>query len=321
VTLRRSTKLFLALVLVLGLPFYWLLVDNRPGDVPAHPLSIAQLRAEAQRIPGAKPTSIDFEVVSMRRFPGTYYAAGSGIKRRLLGTLVFRLNTPDGPILINSGLTAQDCKAYDCETYFPDRQETINRTMPDARMILFTSEEADHMGGFVASPDWSRIAPKAVLNAEQMPGGPEARLLPWPKDTSALRPPLPSRPVQAVAPGVVLIRTGAHSPGSQMIFVRLANGHEFLFTGDVAPFARNYFQLRAGSRLLTDWLEPEDREQQFAWLKTIRVLRRQAPQLFVVPAHDPDYLLTPGTGRPIKLHFDNDPAIPPGLTPEEEGEF
>lgn len=313
VSLRKSTKVFIVLAVVVGLPFYWLLFDNRPGGIQPHKLDLVQLRAEANRLAGPKPTSIDYEIVAMRRLPGGYVAAGSGLKRRLLGTLAFRLNAPGGAILLSSGLTPADCHAAQCESYFPDRQRGVEKAMAEARMILFTSEDADHMGGFVASPQWQAIAGKALLMPEQMPGGPVASTLAWPKDLSGLRPALPAVPVQAVAPGVVLIRTAGHTPGSQMIFVQLENGREFLFVGDISPLARNVLQLRAGSRLMTDWLHPEDRREQFAWLKAIRALVKAEPQVFVVPAHDPDYLLSPRTGRPLKLHFDDTTGIPAGL--------
>lgn len=314
--LRTSTKVFLVLALVVGLPFYWLLFDNRPDGIEPHRLDLALLRAEANRLPGAKPTSIDYEIAAMKRVPGGYVSAGSGIKRRLLGTLAYRLNVPGGSILLGSGFTAADCRATACESYFLDRQQAIDQAMLEARLILFTSEDAHHMGGFVASPNWPRIAGKALLTPEQMPGGPRARKLAWPGDRSALRPPLPAVPVQAVAPGVVLIRTSGHSPGSQMIYVQLQNGREFLFAGDIAPLARNVLQLRAGSRLMTEWLEPEDRGAQYAWLKAIRALVKQNPHVFVVPAHDPEYLLSPLTGRPLKLHFDDTTSVPAGLNLE-----
>lgn len=315
--MRRSTKVLLALLLLVGLPYYWLLVDNRPGGIEPARLDIAQLRAEANRMPGGKPTSVDFEVIGFRRLPGTYYTAGTGIKRRLFGIMAYRVNTPDGAILINAGVTAEDCAIYRCETFFAERQAGVDRAMQSARMILFSSEDRDHIGGFLGSKAFPRIAGKVLLAAGQEPGGEQSRTLPWPDQRDGLTPPLAPIPVQAVAPGVVLVRTGGHSPGSQMIFLQLQDGRELLFTGDIAPFYGNYRKLRAGSRLKTDWVEPEDRNAQFAWLKAIRALKAQAPQVQVIPGHDPEYLLSARSGRPFRLHFENLPTPTVEVIPKD----
>jgi glyoxylase-like metal-dependent hydrolase (beta-lactamase superfamily II) len=315
--LRRSTKVLLTLLLVVGLPYYWLLIDNRSGGIAPARLDIAQLRAEANRMPGAKPTSVDFEVVGFRRLPGTYYTAGTGIKRRLFGIMAYRVNTSDGAIVINSGVTAEDCEVYRCEAHFAERQAGVDRAMQSARMILFTSEDRDHLGGFIGSRAFPRIAGKVLLAAGQEPGGQQSRELPWPDRRDGLTPPMAPVPIQAVAPGVVLVRTGGHSPGSQMVFLQLQDGRELLLAGDVAPFYGNYKNLRAGSRLKTDWVEPEDRTAQFAWLKAIRALKVQAPQVKIIPGHDPEYMLSVRSGRPLHLHFENLPAAATETIPRD----
>ena len=55
---------------------------------------------------------------------------------------------------------------------------------------------------------------------------------------------------QAVAPGVVVIPAPSHTLGSQMVFVKLADGREFLFAGDIATMASSWRELRARSRLI-----------------------------------------------------------------------
>ena len=42
---RRFNRIVIALIVLIGLPYYWLLLDNRPGDAQPKPVSIEQLRA------------------------------------------------------------------------------------------------------------------------------------------------------------------------------------------------------------------------------------------------------------------------------------
>jgi glyoxylase-like metal-dependent hydrolase (beta-lactamase superfamily II) len=47
-----------------------------------------------------------------------------------------------------------------------------------------------------------------------------------------------------IAPGMVLIKAPGHTPGHQMIYVRLDSGREYLFIGDVAWTLANITQLK-----------------------------------------------------------------------------
>jgi len=76
-----------------------------------------------------------------------------------------------------------------------------------------------------------------------------------------------------------------------MIYVRLADGREVLFAGDIATMAASWQELRARSRLIGDYLAPEDRREVYAWLRTIRALKAEAPGLLIVPGHDFEWLI------------------------------
>ena len=113
-------------------------------------------------------------------------------------------------------------------------------------------------------------------------------MLRWPKPLPA--PSIAGSAPIAIAPGVVVIPAPSHTPGSQMVFVRLAGGREYLFAGDIATMAQSWRELRARSRLIGDWLAPENRGEVFAWLRTIRALKAEAPRLEVVAGHDYEWI-------------------------------
>ena len=147
------------------------------------------------------------------------------------------------------------------------------------------------------------MAEAAWLNLAQLPTSPSARLLPWANAANVQPRILGSAPV-AVAPGVVVIPApSSHTPGSQLIYVRLANGRELLFAGDNSSFAQNWQELRGRSRLVETWFAPENRAEVFAWLKTIRALKAQAPSLVVVPGHDWEWLENPENLTGVRIGF------------------
>jgi glyoxylase-like metal-dependent hydrolase (beta-lactamase superfamily II) len=286
---KRLNIVLLALLLLIGVPSYWLLIDNRPGDAAAKPISITQLRELAASMPGVAPTGVEMELVAFRRLPGTLFVAGSGLKRKLIGVMSFRLPVPGaGPIMIDSALNAPVSEAMGMERFDPQAWARVERGLRDASQVIITHEHADHLGGLVGLGDRAVLA-KARLNAQQLPGNTWTDMLKWPP------PPLPKPSISgsaplAVAPGVVVIPAPSHTPGSQMVFVRLADSREYLFTGDIATMAQSWQDLRARSRLIGDHLAPENRAEVFAWLKTIRALKDQAPKLEVIPGHDYEWI-------------------------------
>ena len=301
--MTKRLNWILAVVLVMvGLPYYWLLIDNRAGDAQPKPISIAQLRQAAAALPGAAPTAVEVELVTFRRLPGDLFAAGSGIKRRLIGVMVWRLPIPGkGPLVIDSALDAAAAKQMGMEQFKPDAWQRAVTALGEASMILITHEHADHLGG-VVSQGRRDVLDRTLFNPQQLPGNRWTDLLTWPA------PPLPQPAItgpaiRPVAPGVVVIPAPSHTAGSQMVYVRLADGREYLFTGDIATLAQNWQEQRARSRLIGDWLAPEDRGEVYAWLKTIAALKAAAPGLVVLPGHDFEWIADPLNNTGVQSQF------------------
>jgi len=273
---HRLDLLLLALALLFGLPYYWLLVHNPARSIAPQPVHIADLRRLAASVPGPAPQAITATVVAWDRTPGNLLAAGSGLKRRLYTVMSFRLEVPGrGPVVIDTGTTAALAQAARTEAFNAHRQRLVEADLRAASLIVPTAEAGESLGGLLTlggRPDGPGALARARLNPHQAP----------PAATPTV---VPGRP-QAVAPGVVVIPAMAPTPGSQMVYVRLAGGREYLFAGPVAPYGVNVAELRTRSRLL-DWLDGrQDRAGAMGWLVTLRQWHREAPGLFVVPAHD-----------------------------------
>ena len=304
---KRLNILLFALLLLFGVPYYWLLIDNRPGNAVAKPISIGQLRALAAAKPGLAPIQVEVELVAYRRLPGALFVAGNGIKRRLIGVMVWRLPVPgSGPVVIDSGMNAEAAKAMGMESFSSEAWAKVEQALDEASQIVITHEHADHLGG-VVSLGRRDLLDRVRFNPQQLPGNRWTDLLTWPQGDLP-QPSINGTAPVAIAPGVVVIPAASHTDGSQMVFVRLADGREFLFTGDIATMAQSWQELRARSRLIGDHLAPESRGEVFAWLKTIQALKAQSPGLVVLPGHDFEWLIQPENKGKVQFHF-GPPAV------------
>lgn len=274
---RRLNLALAILLLVVGVPAYWLLFDNRPGDTAPKPVSIAQLRQLAAALPGNRPTAVEIETVASRDVPGTLFAAGTGLKQRTIAVAAFRLAVPGGaPVIIDTGLTRQQAQDMGIDTHDGAAQTRVDRAMDGASLVLLTHEHPDHIGGLAARGE----TPAALLNPAQKATLREMQSEAKVEGATA------RTALFAAAPGIVVVPAPSHTPGSQIIYVQLADGLEFLFAGDIATLESSWKQTRARSRVVGDYLAPEDRTEVFAWLRTIAALQRSAPRLIVIPGHD-----------------------------------
>lgn len=278
--------------LAIAVPYYWLLIDNGPGAAGVEPsrLDIARLRDEADALPGAKPTSVTYEVVASRSEPGTLLVAGGGLKRHAVGAIVFRLHSASGDTVIDSGMGGKNVASAGFTSFYPRNWAVAQRDMLAAAHIVFTSERQGAMDGLLKSPRFAELAPKVKLGIDQGPRAPGAALLPWPDNLGDLGLADKANAVCPIAPGIVQISAPGYSAGSQMYFVRYENGQEMLFAGEVVPMRRNLDWMRLRSRYDTDLRNPSDRGEQRAWLAAVAALKRSAPNLVVVPGHDQEWL-------------------------------
>lgn len=289
---RRLNWLIAVLIVLIGVPCYWLLVDNRPGGAQPKPVTIAQLRSLAASLPGQSPSEVRLEHMATRNLPGTLFAAGSGLMQRRIAVMAWQLPVPGGkPVVIDSGVNQALADQMQFDSFEPKAAAKVEAALRSAGLVLITHEHPDHLGP-LAAIGGSPLRQAARLNASQLPSAPLAAAMPW-RERGGLIARIAAGAPQAAAPGVVVIPAPSHTPGSQMVFVRLASGREYLFTGDIATMDASWRELRARSRLIGDWFAPEQRGEVYSWLLTIRALKVQSPDLVVVTGHDVDAALDP----------------------------
>lgn len=300
---QRFNLILAVFALLIGLPYYWYFLDNGHDERPAPDLEIAELRRLAASIPGEAPYAVEVERSAFRRMPGNLMVAGSGIKRVLVAYMSFRLPVRGGkPIVIESGMDAAEARASGAEQFKPEIQAQIERNLDEAGLILVTHEHPDHLGALI-DHGGAALMQAAWLNPRQLPPVAKSPRLHWRAGAVAL-PRLTGTAPQAVAPGVVVVPApDSHTPGSQLIFVRLADGREFLFAGDLSSFAQNWQEQRGRSRFVEKWFAPQNRDVVFAWLKAIQALKIAAPGLTIVPGHDYEWLEDPLNQTGVKIGY------------------
>lgn len=300
------SKVAIILLGVAGLTYYWLLVDSGPSSIPARTIDMVAVRRAAESMPGEKPSAIRYAVLATRNVPSAALAAGTGLRPVTLGVIAWKIETPGGGIVIDPGLNRADALAMGFEDYDQAAASLIERWLDEAGLILLTHAHLDHVGLFLDHPRFDAIKDNGIVT----PGMLSTINALYRENGSHITDTRNLPPIAAVAPGVVLIQTPGHTPASEMIFVRLASGREYLFAGDTASLAFNVEKGVPRSRLLADHLVQEDRTAVIGWVKALHALAQANRQLVILPSHDADWISRAAAKNGITMARERMPNAP-----------
>ncbi|HUD29945.1 MAG TPA: hypothetical protein VMQ93_13815 [Novosphingobium sp.] len=257
----------MSVLLIIGIPYYWYLVDSgvgpRTGEANAEsaamPLTMAQLRALAAVSDGPRPVALRVETVGHRLISRNMLVAGEGLRPSPTAVRAYEVvMSSGGPVVIDAGASAQAASEHDFDHFDRQAQARVDRARARAAEAILLADRPVHNGGH---PSGARRTGRAL--------------------------PPPGKAPYAAAPGVVVIPATGLSTGSAMVYLRLANSREYLFTGDVAKLDANWRQMRLPARFATRGEPDAYRRENRAWLTTINALHHAAPQMIVVSGHEP----------------------------------
>ena len=293
--LRRLGTAAVVLVAV-GAVAYWYYVAD--GSVPATSAYKTDAAGWRQLVAGDTaqlPTEVRVEFVGRDTMPFMAVQGGGANLDFARVRAAFQLSGPAGSVVIDSAMdrdTARQAQRGDKQSFDDQAYARVISTMGSASVVAVTHEHMDHIGGVMRFPLPGRLAERLVFTKQQFEGfaivSSKEHLPPEYAAMTHLDLTAPTR----IAPGVVMIPAPGHTPGSAMFFVKQADGHEFLFLGDIAWAMSNVREAAMRPRFVEQFfMSPsEDRAAVADQIRALHDLSVAEPALTMIPAHDDMYL-------------------------------
>jgi glyoxylase-like metal-dependent hydrolase (beta-lactamase superfamily II) len=249
---------------------------------------ISDIRRASALIPGDRPTALNFLKFAESRRTKNFSVQGAPASPSVQARTAFQVMYADSYVMVDAGM---DQAVHDFfgrgtkEPYDPAAAAQVAKAVDGARMIVVTHEHGDHVAGVIRSAQAAQIAPKTILTRAQVdvlttkPQMPEIRLT---ADQARRFIVVDYDKYLPVAPGVVLIRAAGHTPGSQMVFVSLASGREYLLIGDSTWHMDGVRQVKGKD---APWVT-EDASAVLDQLRWLNQLSKTDANLVIVASHD-----------------------------------
>jgi glyoxylase-like metal-dependent hydrolase (beta-lactamase superfamily II) len=291
---------------LLALTFLFPLASAASAAEQAWTANINDVRHVGAMIPGAKPLRVNVVKFAESRRTKNFSVKGAPKEPSIQARTAFQVVYRDGTIMIDSGMDLQVHKFFGRgveEPFFPDRFKEVERADRAARMIVMTHEHGDHVAGVVHSPFFAELAPKTMLTKTQVqtlltePQMPEIKLTPEQASHFTV---VDYDKYYPVAPGMALIKSPGHTPGSQMIYVALDSGKELVFAGDVAWHMDGVKTITGKD---APWITEDENSihGELAWLNG---LTKTEKTLTVVLSHDEEQRLADIQQKILGDHFE-----------------
>ena len=250
--------------------------------------NLEEIRRVARMIPGRRPLRINVLKFAESRRTKNFSVKGAPSVPSIQARTVFQVVYADGYIMIDSGMDEQVHKFFGrgvVEPYFPEQAKQVEQALRGARAIVITHEHGDHAAGVIHTALAGELAPKTLLtrtqvqNLETQPQMPEIKMTPEMAGRYIV---IDYEKYFPFAPGFALIKAPGHTPGSQMVYIELESGTQYLLIADTAWHMDGVREMKGKD---APWLT-EDENALLAQLKWLNRLQASEKNLFIISSHD-----------------------------------
>ena len=277
--LRTCLTVLALLVILIGLAGFILFGYSPVPQTSTYPLDIAHIRQLAGADASLLPLRLNALILGEGAMPQFVVTSGGGLGQVRMPVPVFQVVYPNGTVIVDTGMDqAGFDQMFPGGSFSTTGYDQLQTALRRSQTILLTHEHLDHLAGLAHSPYLDELLPKVILTRAQFGAlTPDTGLTP---DLLARLTPLDYDQYHLVAPGLVLVKAAGHSPGSQMVYLRLQDGSEFLLVGDVVWSMDSLTRLK-GRPLFISLLLRED----------LSAVRNQARSLHNLIQSEPIHLL------------------------------
>jgi len=251
---------------------------------------LAGIRRVATIIPGRKPLRINVLKFAESHRTKNFSVKGEAATPSIQARTVFQVVYADGNVMVDAGMDLPMHKQIGRgaeEPYFAEQAQQVDKALRAARAIIFTHEHGDHVTGVIRTPYLAELAPKTILTRAQVhtlettPQFPDLRIT---EEQAQRYHVIDYDQYMAFAPGWVLIKAPGHTPGSQMMFITLDSGREYLLIGDAAWHMDSVRKVTGKD---APWIV-EDTSAVNDQLKWLNGLYNSEKNLVIIASHDDD---------------------------------
>ena len=287
--MKRSVRLRLALLFsVVTIALH---AQQPPAPArAAWSADLADIRRVATLIPGRKPLRINVLKFAESHRTKNFSVKGEPATPSIQARTVFQVVYADGNVMVDAGMDLAMHKQIGRgaeEPYFAEQAQQVDKALRGARAIIFTHEHGDHVTGVIRTPYLAELAPKTILTRTQVhtlettPQFPDLRIT---EEQAQRYHIIDYDQYMAFAPGWALVKAPGHTPGSQMMFITLDSGREYLLIGDAAWHMDSVRKVTGKD---APWII-EDTNAVIDQLKWLNGLYSREKNLVIIASHDDD---------------------------------
>lgn len=296
--LKWTLGFLLSIIAGIGVLFWWLLLSGTPPKAAPGEFPIEEWRHLTKMDKGRGPSLLVWHEVNSDLAPSWVVQAGRFGESlpMTMGAIELKWIYSDGEeaaisVVIGGAVdevTATAMQQSEQWNFSKSAYDFLTETMLKAQQVLVTHEHLDHVMGIARHPNIDQLAPKLRLNRSQLEALGQYTLEgTLPPSLEQLEPAKFDKSVR-IAPGVVVSPAVGHTAGSQVVYIRRADGREVLLIGDIVWNSKNIDALKPRPRL-TQFVVFDPKEERAKIEKQIRALHdlaKSEPKLIILPAHD-----------------------------------